>query len=253
MGDHGSACENQDWYQKGFGELYPIVYAHRTVESAEREAVFAIAQTRMDSKSRVLDLCCGNGRHLCHLAKQTPHATGLDYSDALLALARPLVGDTTCLTRGDMRALPFAACSFDILTNFFTSFGYFTDEGQNRQVLCEVARILCPTGRFFIDYVNADTVCATLVPQSEREYNGYTIKEKRWLDDRARRVNKATEVLRDGHVAGQWVESVRLYGQEEFSRMLQDAGLVPTAMFGDYDGSPVSPERPRMIVTGRKE
>lgn len=250
-----------EWHREGFGALYPVVYAHRTVAAAAPEAAFAHRCCNITPDCRVLDLCCGNGRHLAHLARQTPHAVGLDYSDALLALAGPLVGSsarlvrghTARLVRGDMRALPFADHAFDVVTNFFTSFGYFLEEEQNVRAARELARVLAPGGRFFVDFMNADCVRATLVPESEREYNGYVIRERRWLDGPPERVNKATTVLRDGDVVGQWTESVRLYAPDEFTALLAECELAVTALFGDYDGGAVAPDRPRLIATGRKE
>lgn len=240
-----------DWFEDTFGDLYNVVYSHRTVEAAKREAGFAARALDLKPGQRLLDLCCGNGRHLLHLSRITPNAVGLDYSLALLSHSRRLLGRAARVVRADMRAIPFYG-AFDALTNFFTSFGYFQDDGEDLLVAREVARALRPGGRFFIDYANPAYVRSTLQAESTRTTAGYEIRECRWIDGHTKRINKATQILRDGKVVQTLGESVRLYDEAEFRELLEDAGLACNAVFGDYDGAPMSPRAPRMIITGSK-
>ncbi len=249
---HASGAISGDWYQDSFRGLYSVAYAHRTSEAAKPEAAFAVNELQIHSDTRLLDLCCGNGRHMVHFLRCTPHVIGLDYSTELLAAARDALGPEAALVRGDMRDLPFDN-AFDAVTNFFTSFGYFMDDAENARVVQQVSRAMKPGGRFFIDHVNAAFVRKTLVPESTREYNEYRIEERRWLDAARRRVNKVTKVWRSGEPAGEWGESVRLYEPEEFHAVLSNANLFVDRAFGDYDGAPMDVSRPRMIVTGHKE
>jgi SAM-dependent methyltransferase len=239
-----------DWHRQSFNALYPVVYAHRTVEAARPESEFAADQLRLTSEDRVLDLCCGNGRHMVHLTRRTPHVSGLDWSGDLLAFARANVSDGR-LVRGDMRTVPFVE-SFDALVSFFTSFGYFFTYGENRQVVVEMARALKPRGRFFIDYMNPRFVEKNLEPETVRQYNGYEIRERRWIDRATHRVNKHVEVLRESRDAGEWTESVRLYEEQEFRALIADGGLRVRQLFGNYDGSSVTDGEPRLIAVGQK-
>ena len=241
----------EDWYKRSFDALYPVIYAHRTVEAAAPEAAFAIDRLRLTREDRVLDLCCGNGRHMVHVLGRTPFVTGLDYSADLLALARAQIGTEGCLVRADMRKIPLAA-SFDVVVNFFTSFGYFPSQEENAVVVREVARVLKPGGRVFIDYLNPAYVEHALVPESVRTQGEYTIEERRWIDAGERRVNKVTVASCGGERVGQWGESVRLYEEAEFRSLLEAGGLAVDAVFGNYEGQAVSENEPRMIVVGHK-
>ena len=49
------------WFVEAFREGYLDVYPHRDVESARREVAYLLAR---GVGGRVLDLCCGWGRHL---------------------------------------------------------------------------------------------------------------------------------------------------------------------------------------------
>lgn len=247
--EHGGV--DPDWYEHAFGDLYPVLYAHRSVEAAAPEAAFAADALGLKPGQRLLDLCCGSGRHLVHFAKMTDRAVGLDYSRELLLHGRARHGAALRAVRADMRAVPFAN-AFDAVTSFFTSFGYFQDDAENMQVIAETARALKPSGRFFIDYVNPDCVRDTLEPLTVRTIEDYAIEERRWIDERARRVNKTTRVSRDGAVVRDLGESVRLYDEAELRALLDRAGLRCERAFGDYTGAPLAQTAPRMIMTGPK-
>ncbi|HPA05731.1 MAG TPA: class I SAM-dependent methyltransferase [Candidatus Hydrogenedentes bacterium] len=241
-----------DWYARAFDSLYLILYAHRTVEAARPEAEFAAAELGLGGTERVLDLCCGNGRHMSHLRNWCGSVTGLDYSEALLRLAHDSVGRDCALVRADMRAIPFRE-AFDAVTNFFTSFGYFVDPNDNLQVVCGVAAALKPGGRFFIDYVNRDSAIAHLMPESVRTQGAYEMRDRRWIDAERNRINKHTTVLYNGVTIREVEESVQLYSPCEFEGLLHAGGLRVEALYGDYTGAGLDSEAPRMIATGTRE
>lgn len=242
---------DETWFASAFGAWYPVVYAHRTVSAAAPEAAFAARVLALHGESRLLDLCCGNGRHLVHLANITPHAAGLDYSPDLLNIAQEnLALSPARLLRGDMRALPFADGAFDTVTNFFTSFGYFSNAAEDRRTAQEMARVLQPGGRFLLDYLNETYVRHHLVPHSERIEGGYRILETRWIDPDTRRVNKQTEIMQEGKTLARLAESVRLYRLDELEALLTSTGLEINQFFGDYNGNPPAEDRPRLILAG---
>ncbi len=62
--------DQEGWYVAAFGECYPQLYAHRDDEGAARElAGLALLLGRPLGGARVLDLCCGTGRHAQVLAE----------------------------------------------------------------------------------------------------------------------------------------------------------------------------------------
>lgn len=242
---------DQDWYASAFDALYPVIYAHRTVEAATRESRFAIEQLQLCETCSVLDLCCGNGRHMKHLLAHTPRVTGLDFSPTLLGFARDLLGGEGRLVRGDMRAIPFEGV-FDAVANFFTSFGYFVAEAENLAVAQGIARALKPGGRFFMDYLNPAYVEAHLESESSRMAGEYTIVEHRWIDQDTRRVNKTMRVHKNDVEVSRTSESVRLYDPDELVSLLGAAGLAVAGLYGDYDGCTVRDDKPRQIVVGTR-
>lgn len=242
----------REWYAHSFDALYPIIYAHRNVEAATREASFAARELGLGPDDRVLDLGCGTGRHMVHLQGRVALLTGLDYSRALLNEARRHVASPSHLVRADMRALPFAEHAFDAVVNFFTSFGYFENDSENLGVVQGIAAVLRPGGRFFVDYFNAEYAERTLERRSTRVAGGYELRERRWVDERAQRLNKVTEVYEGQTHEDTYYESIRLYSPRAFTELFSQAGLEITRFHGDHSGGPMEPDRDRMIAIGRK-
>ena len=96
--------------------------------------------------ARVLDLACGTGDIAFDLARRGAHATGLDLTHRMLALARrkPDASLTSRFIQGDMMALPFPAASFDVVT---TGYG-IRNVPRIEPAIAEIARVLRPGGLF---------------------------------------------------------------------------------------------------------
>ncbi|WP_088832834.1 class I SAM-dependent methyltransferase [Paenibacillus tyrfis] len=242
-----------EWFEKSFGRDYLLVYKHRDMQGAYEEVRRMMEWLELPEGAEVLDLCCGMGRHSMALNGFGFRVTGMDLSEVLLAEARKL--DTAGEVRwvhGDMRNVPITD-PFDAVVNLFTSFGYFSGDRDNEQVLREMYRLLAPGGRFIIDYLNPAYVAAHLIPHSVRAVEGIHIDEKRRIEDGFVR---KTIVLQDGSGSGERVyeEQVKLIGQERFLDMLELAGLKIDAIYGDYDASAYEPDRSkRMIFVGRRD
>ncbi len=234
------------WYVEAFREGYLRLYPQRDLSAARREAAFLVER---GLRGRVLDLCCGFGRHTLALCESGLDAVGIDLSPELLAHARGTAGWALLrgrLLRGDARALPFADASFDSLVNLFSSFGYFGEEGD-KCVLLEIARVLAPRGLLVLDLMNPAFVRARLVPFSRTERDGALLVETRSLAAGGRLVVKEVELQNESGRL-RWREEVRLYEPAEILRWLDAAGLRQSAACGDFDGSPLSEASPRQLV-----
>jgi ubiquinone/menaquinone biosynthesis C-methylase UbiE len=242
-----------DWYEAAFRSRYLSVYRHRDDASAAREAAFLLEAAGLRPGDRVLDLACGAGRHARPLGEAGCRVTALDLSSDLLGEAAHR--GTPRLARGDMRALPFADRAFVAAASFFTSFGYFEDEADDRRVLAEVSRVLALGGRYLLDFLNRETAVAGLVPRSESEVDGMTLVQVRWVDDERERIEKSVTLSRPGDAdpVMRYVESVRLYRPAEIARMLEDAGFETVARHGDFEGAPFDETASsRLLVLARK-
>ncbi|MGI9628507.1 MAG: class I SAM-dependent methyltransferase [Longimicrobiales bacterium] len=239
------------WFRSWFGDDYLALYPHRDAEEARRAVELLSRAADVPPEGRVLDLACGGGRHLAELSRLGFQATGLDLSIPLLRAAQTAAPQAS-LVRGDMRALPFAPGSFDGVTSFFTSFGYFEEEYDDVRVLREVRRALANGGTFLLDFLNAGEVRANLKRGDHRTVEGVEVAQERQLVDDGRIVEKRITIgPSDEQGERVFVERVRLYEPNELDEMLAAARLKPGRRFGSYDRSSFSPDSPRYIVMGR--
>lgn len=259
-----------EWFKEAFKDDYRLLYAARTTDQARAEVERIVAELDVSAADRVLDLCCGHGRHLDAFRRLGIPAVGVDLSMQLLAAyARRDAGlegeerpaGRTPLVRADMRALPFSGV-FDVVANFFTSFGYFEAEEDHATAARELARALRPGGRFSMDLMNPEVAIHTLNPHSERRVEPFDVVERRRYDARTRRIEKHMELRYrpDEESAGDaslgvhrsYHESVRVFSRSEITALLEGAGLEVERALGDFAGAPYDAGSPRLIVLGRK-
>jgi SAM-dependent methyltransferase len=223
-----------EWFRSWFGEDYLRLYPHRDEREAA-QAVHLYLETVGRPRGRLLDLACGAGRHLHELRRNGIEGVGVDLSLALLSRARRSASPPFHLVRADMRDLPFRDGSFSAVVSFFTSFGYFETEAEDRRVAGEIRRVLEPGGRFLLDYLNSSRVMATLVPEETMDLDGRPVLVRRALEGRS--VVKRIEIRGPNENAPrEYQERVRLYAPEELRALLADSGLLSTTRFGDYEG-----------------
>ncbi|MFT4540966.1 MAG: SAM-dependent methyltransferase [Planctomycetota bacterium] len=239
------------WYVTAFGDDYREVYPHRDLETARQEVAWILKQ---GIGGRVLDLCCGFGRHSLALARAEIDVFGIDLSADLLQHSRKLPDASLLAGRlacADARSLPFGDASFDGFVNLFTSFGYFGEEGD-RQVMQEMARVLRPGGLALIDLMNPTRIRANLVPESLAERDGMQLRESRALEENGKRVTKEVEItFADGRVRA-WREDVRMFEPEEIDRDLAQCGLDRVARYGSFAGEDFGDDSERQLILLRK-
>jgi len=244
------------WYREFFDDLYLRVYQPlEAPEQVRREVDFIVKALDLPAGAKVLDLCCGQGRHSLELARRGFQVVGVDLSEALLYAARKRAeseGLSVIFLLCDMREIDFSN-EFDAVINMFTSFGYLESEAEDEKVLAKVAQALKSGGKFLLDVVNRDRLVRDF---QAREWHaadeGWLGLEERTFDHLSGRMEtRWVCVARDG-VRYERLSSVRLYTASELRTMLERAGLKVTNLFGDYDGSPYSWDSQRLIVVSCK-
>jgi SAM-dependent methyltransferase len=250
----GRRLDERPWYTGFFDDDYlrvfdPVLPAERT--AAEVNGV--VGQLGLAPGARLLDLCCGQGRHAVPLAQLGYRVTGLDLSRPLLARAAATAGQLVGLVAADMRRLPFADGSFDAVLNLFHAFGYLEDEAQDELVLGEVARVLAPGGRFLQELANREALVRGWHDSDvARHDDGLIVLQERALDLRTSRDQVRYTLLHpNGRRATRQV-SIRLYTLTELEAMLGRAGLELLAVSGDLDGGPLELDSSFVVTMSRR-
>lgn len=211
---------------------------------------------------KVLDLCCGTGRHTAGLAAAGFEATGVDLNPDYLSLARQRAEreqvDASFL-QADMRQLtPVADGSFDAVVSLYTSFGFFPGTDGDRAVLSEIARVLRPAGTLVLDIINRDWLLRTFAASDFADEEGrFVIRD---YDDSPDGVILHEDsfsasdstlrwtITRTSEPRGSITADYRVYSLHEILSLLAVAGFQPRTVLGGYDRSAFTIFSPRILV-----
>jgi SAM-dependent methyltransferase len=188
----------------------------------------------------VLDASCGVGRHSLSFAKRGLDVTGVDFNASYLAQARKRAkreGLKVRFEQAQLDDLRAYRSRFDLVTNLFTSFGYYPSAAQNLNALRQMAACLRPGGQLAMELLPRERLDEIFQPQSwERVPGGYLLQERRWLAGgrriatRAHWVCKGRTQVRDSLLF--------VYTRDELAALFRRAGLSRIKAYGDYDGRP---------------
>ncbi|MBE0644957.1 MAG: class I SAM-dependent methyltransferase [Bacteroidetes bacterium] len=242
------------WYKHWFAdELYMDLYAHRDAAEA-RQAIDLFERVTGTisggSRSPLLDLACGTGRHAFELARRGYTVMAADLSPTLLSAAARKTQryrDRLSLVRADMRRLPFGAC-FAAVLQLFTAFGYFRTDAANEAVVAGVRAVLPTDGWYMLDFLNAADVARTLEARTEQHTAHGRVVQERAI--RNGRVEKRIRISGDGREE-EFTESVRLYTLADFNGMFSRNGFAMAEVFGSYEGAVFRDTSPRCIMFAR--
>lgn len=242
------------WYYELFdwlGEGYFTVLNKEQLRKAKKELPFILEELALPSGTKLLDLCCGIGRHAIPLAQQGLSVTGLDHAQTLLNYGESWArqqGVAVEWVQGDMRQLPFKDGVFQAVLNLWTSFGYLDNDQEHLQVLREVSRVLKPGGTFLLDVPNRDWIVHNLeVGQEVREFEGITEINNYDFDSQTGRDLITTRYIYNGEERI-IRHSCRMFTYQELAGMLTAAGFSVVKAYGGYDRRPVNWRHKQLIM-----
>jgi D-alanine-D-alanine ligase len=161
-----------DWWQSLFNAVYLRTDGDVVENDAntQQEVDRLVRALGLEPNDRVLDLCCGQGRHsLALAARGFRNLTGLDRSRYLIRLARRRAkasGLEVKFREGDARKCAVPEGAFDCVILMGNSFGYFDREEDDLAVLTAVKRALRSRGKLAIDITDGDWMRGHFEPRS---------------------------------------------------------------------------------------
>ncbi len=121
----------------------------------ESALIVDLVHRRMPTARTLLDVGCGTGRHLQHLADHFDTA-GVDASGEMLAIAADRL-EGVPLHRGDIRTFALDR-TFDVVTCLFSSIGYLRPEIEMRRAVANLSRHVATGGLLIIEpWVSPDS------------------------------------------------------------------------------------------------
>ncbi len=229
-----------NWWNQIFNAYYlktdGDVVGDKNITSKEIDSFINILN--LDQNKKILDLCCGQGRHSLELARRGyNYVEGLDRSRFLIQRAKKMAKKEGLLVKfkdGDARKLPYPAYNFDTVMILGNSFGYFESVKDDLRVLQEVNRVLRPYGRVLIDITDGEYLKKNFQPRSwewiDKEY--FVCRERSLsLDDQRLISREVITHVNQGVLVDQFYAE-RLYDKDKIFELLQHAGFSDMEVHG---------------------
>ncbi|MBA2664102.1 MAG: class I SAM-dependent methyltransferase [Bradymonadaceae bacterium] len=250
---------HEPWWTPFYDDLLAALFLEQTSPDAIDQTIAFIAdRLALAPGARIFDQCCGVGRLSLPLAERGYEVVGIDQAGSYIEHAQAQVQ-----TRGLSVAF-HTADAFDFVPekpcagaiNWWTSFGYATNDHTNLRMLERAFEALEPGGRFMLDGMNLPgllrdfqrdsvTRCTTtlgeivLLRESTLDFSAGVL-HKRWSYFLA----NGERVVHDS--------AVRLYMPHTIAEMLSACGFVDIELFGDIDAQELTINSPRCILLARR-
>lgn len=195
---------------------------------------------RLSPDDKILDLCCGQGRHSLELARRGfKYVEGLDRSHYLIQKAKAQAkkeGLSLRFREGDARTIPYQPDTFDSVMLLGNSFGYFETVQDDLRVLKEIFRVLKPWGRFIIDVADGEYPREHFQPRSWEwiDKNLFVCRERSIALDGQRLISREVVThVGKGVIVDQFYAE-RLYTRESLYELLKTAGFSDISFHGEF-------------------
>ncbi len=245
----------KDWFSDDsfWIEFYPTMFNDAKFEEGRAHVEGVLSLVEFPGK-RVLDLCCGPGRHSIPLALRGLEVTGVDRVRYLLDRAEELEaaqGAEVEWVLEDMREF-VRPRGFDLILSMATSFGYFQDKQADLQVLHNIHRSLEPGGTFLLDTQSKESVAGGFKPWSVQEWpDGTLLVGKPKILDNWTRVQYDYTLIK-GEKALTYQLGYTVYSGCELEDLLRRAGFSDVVLYGDFGGVSFGLDCERLIAVAKK-
>lgn len=240
-----------EWFESWFDTpYYHLLYSNRDYTEAENFITKLTQELQLPQSSKIIDLACGKGRHSVFLNKLGYDVLGLDLSQQSIEFDKQFENESLTFKVHDMRN-PIDSEPVNAVFNLFTSFGYFDNETDDRNVFKSVYNSLKPESFFVLDYLNEEFVTRTLVPETTIHREGIDFHISKKIE--GRHIIKDISFEIDGE-AKHFFEKVKLHTLETIENYASECGFERVKIWGDYQLNDFKKEvSPRCINLFKKK
>jgi SAM-dependent methyltransferase len=203
-------------------------------------------------RSRVLDTCCGVGRHSIEFASRGFAVTGIDITTAYLDAARESatgLRNAPDFERADVRTF-LRPRSFGLAVNLFRSFGYFDTPEEDLAALRNIAASLAPGGAFVLETLGKELAARDFMEGEWFERDGCTVLTEYGVEGDWEGLRHRWILLREGERIDR-AFVLRLYSAREIKEALLASGFASVEVFGSFDASPYDDRAETMVALAR--
>jgi D-alanine-D-alanine ligase len=223
-----------DWWKRIFDSLYLKTDADVVCDEriTKEEVDLFLDILKPDKESRILDLCCGQGRHSLEMARRGfINVEGLDRSRYLIRKAKAKAKEENLPVRfreGDARNLPYPSDTFDFVMIVGNSFGYFDNPNDDVRILREVFRVLKPYGKVLLDLADGDYLSKNYQKMSWEwiDKKRLVCRERELSSDKTRLISREIIIHVEKGVIADRFYAERLYTRELIREVLEEVGFT---------------------------
>ena len=219
------------WFATWFDSpYYHLLYKNRDEKEAQVFIDNLIEKLQLKKGSKLIDIACGKGRHATYFNKKGMNVVGVDLSPNSIASAKQNENNNLQFSVHDMREV-YKENHFDIVTNLFTSFGYFENKDDEKKAINAMAENLKSDGILIIDFMNIKKIIANLISSEKKTIDGITFNIKRSVQNN--HIIKDIEIIDDNETQ-HFQEKVKAITLADFSAFVSNVGLNIIDIFGNY-------------------
>jgi len=240
--------EDQNWLL-----CAPLIFREERVQKTVQQVEDLVSLLGLPPRARVLDLCCGQGRHAIELARRGFRVTGVDRTAAFIEQAAAqskaeglevewLVDDVRTFSRPG---------AFDATLCLGQSFSYFDTREDDEQFVRLAFDSLVPGGPFVLEADGKELMARTLEPRQWWEFGDIIAV----AEFNVRRSWEILETHWQAFIGGQKIElttTQRMYSGVEGMSLLEKCGFSEVAVYGHQDGRPYDVAAELQVMVGRR-
>ena len=233
-----------DWWRHLFNSLYLKTDGDvvENVDATVAEVDEILAATDIVPDSRILDLCCGQGRHSMELARRGfGHVEGVDRSSYLVRLARKRARQENLpikFREGDVRKYRDRRTAHDVVMVLGNSFGYFDQRSDDHAVLETVGFALRDGGTLVMELTDGEWMRKHHQARSWEwiDQLHFVCRERALSADGERLINREVITHAEKGVIADQFYAERLYSGDEMVALLESAGFLDVTRHGEVVG-----------------
>lgn len=244
-----------EWWKNFYDEHLAHMLLHpATGEESQLTCDFLTKILNLSPGDHLFDQCCGTGRLAIEFAKRGYQITGIDLATSYIKEAQMMNQSGTEFSVADA-FLYQTPEPCDAVINWWTSFGYSDDDAQNLKMLERALASLKPGGCFAMDYMNVPNLYRKFLPLVTTTQEGKegitTLHRESQIDFHQGQLHKTWNYELPNGKTVKHETSTKLYTPDQLVLFFKKVGFQDIQLHGNIDGSALSLESPRCIITGR--
>lgn len=216
------------WNETFFNNMYLEMFMTRSQEQINIENQIITFFTHAKEKQSIADFCCGTGVIADSFTQQNLDSYGIEFAQNYVDIGKSLYPQSA-IFQGDALHFNFNK-KFDIVYNWFSSFGYFNDQ-QNYLLLHNMIKHLKPNGTILIELYNSYHIINNFnkVFVYHKHYSGqdYTIIRESSINTRERLLEQKWifKNITTDTVVHTFFTNTKLYFADDIINMLNNVGF----------------------------